>query len=66
MFLVPIALIVVVSDPVQFIVWVVPSYENVDIVLDSTIVKLQCSIFCMKTDMNRVFPYAMAYIISLK
>ena len=48
MILVPIAFIVVVIDLVQSIGWVAPSYTCTDIVLDCSITKLQCSMFCVK------------------
>ena len=66
MFLVPIALIIVVIDLMQFIGWVVPSRTCVDVILDSSTTKLQCSMFYMKRTMNRVYICMIASILRLK
>ena len=54
MFLVPIALIVVVTGPVQFIGCAAPFCIIIDIVLDGIINKLQCSILYMKKTTKKV------------
>ena len=64
MFLVPIALIVVIIDPVQFIGWVALSCVCTDIVLDGIINKLQCSIFYVKKSMKRAPVYTITSILS--
>ena len=58
MFLVPIALIVVFIDLVQFIGWVAPPCVCTKVVLDSIVNKLQCSMLYAKKAMNRVPIYA--------
>ena len=55
MFLVPIAIIVVLIGLLQFIRWIVPSFVSVDVALDSTITKPQCSVFRVKKAVNRYF-----------
>ena len=54
MFLLPIALIIVVSDFLQFIGWVATLLVCVCIVLDGINTSLHCSIFHMKLAINRV------------
>ena len=66
MILVPIALIVVNLDYVHFIGWVALSCICTNAVLDSIIAKLQCSTFSMKIAMNKIPPYAITSILSLK
>ena len=66
MFLVPIALIIVVFDLVQFIGWVVPSRVCTNGILNGGITKLQCSVFCVKRTMNRVPGYIITSVLSLK
>ena len=48
MFLVPIALIIIVIDFVQFISCIALSCIHVDVVLNVIITKQKCSIFCIK------------------
>ena len=64
MLLPPIALIVVVIDLMQFIGWLVQSCICIDIVLDSTISTLRCSVFHVKRAMNRVPICAITSILS--
>ena len=66
MFLVSIALIVVVIDPVQFVGRVVPSCVYTDVVLDSIINKLWCSMFHTKKAMKRLPVYMITSILNLK
>ena len=54
LFLVPIALIVVVTGPVQFIECAAAFCVIIDIVLDSIINKLQCSMLCVKKTTKKV------------
>ena len=58
MFLVPIAFVVVVLGYVEFIRWAVPSCVCNDVVLEVSITKLECSMFHMTRDINRVPIYA--------
>ena len=50
----------------QFIGWVAPSFVRTDAVLDSIISKLQCSVFDMKTTMNKVPACAITLILCSK
>ena len=65
-FYIHIALFVVLLDLMQFIGWVVPSCIYTEIVLDSVINKLQCSVFYIKRAMNRVESYAHYFRINIK
>ena len=66
MILVPIAIIIVALDLQQFIGWVAPFWVYIDISLDSIIIKLQCSIFCIRININRVPLCVIVSILSLK
>ena len=50
----------------QFIGWVAPSSVHTDVVLDSIISKLQCSVFYVKRTMNRVPGCAITLILGKK
>ena len=50
----------------QSIGWVAPSCVHTDVVLDGIGSKLQCSVFCTNSIMNRVFACAIALILGKK
>ena len=50
----------------QFIGWVAPSCVCADVVLDSIVSKLQCSIFDVKRTMSRVPVCAITLILGKK
>ena len=58
--------IIAVSDPVQFIGWIVLSYVYINDIMNSFIRKLLYYTFCIKIDMNRVPLCAIGSILSLK
>ena len=66
MILVPIALIIVVSDLMQFAGRVTLHCVCTDIDLDGIINNLQCCIHHVKKAMNRLLVYAISFILSLK
>ena len=66
MILLPVALVFVDLDIVQFAGWVVQSWVCIDVVFNGIITKLQCLIFHMKTAVNRVPSYVITFILSLK
>ena len=66
MILLPIALIIVALDLVQFIGYFALSHVYIDIVLDGIITRLHCFVFSMQLAMNRVLLYAITSISSFK
>ena len=50
----------------QFIGWVLSFCIHTDVVLDSIINKLQCSVFCVKKAINKVPVCAITSILSCK
>ena len=66
MILVPIALIIVLVESLQFIGWVALSCVNINNILDGIVTKLQCFIFHIKIAMNRVPLCEITLILSLK
>ena len=66
MILVPIALIAVVLNHMQYIRWVPPSCVYINVVLDGVATKLQWSVFYMKIAMNKVLFCMITSIFSSK
>ena len=66
MFLIHLAYIIVVLDPVQFFGWVALCCICTGIVLDGSVTQLQCSTLCIKRIMNRVPVYAITLNVNLK
>ena len=66
MFLIPIALVIVVMYPVQFVRWVASSYIYVYVVLDGINTKVQCSMFHVRIAMNKISLGMISLILSMK
>ena len=66
MFLVPIALIVAIVGLIRFFEWVALSCIYIDIVLDGSITKMQCSMFSAERAMNKVSVCKINPILSYK
>ena len=48
----PIALVIAALDLRQFIGWVAPSCVYIGAILDGTLTRLQCSLFCIEFTIN--------------